>query len=111
MADAPNASSTRPVLKGRHAVFMKKHLAIGLISSCLLVYATKVLVNDKRKEAYAKFYRYVFVMHSINFIVTFSWIMTLCVLIAHFSNYDIDADFHRIRNLGYFQSCAPDGEE
>lgn len=59
MADAPN-SIPRPVLKGRSAQFMKKHLAIGILSSCALVYAVKVLVNDKRKAAYAEFYRYAF---------------------------------------------------
>lgn len=50
-------ASVRPVLKGRHAQFMKKHMAIAVGLSLAGVYLTKVFVNDKRKAAYAEFYR------------------------------------------------------
>lgn len=56
---AQQQSLPRPQLKGRHATFMKKHLAISIGISLVAVYLTKVFVNDKRKAAYAEFYRYV----------------------------------------------------
>lgn len=46
-------------LKGRHATFMKKHLAIGIGMSLLSVYLTKVFLNDKRQAAYAEYYKWV----------------------------------------------------
>lgn len=60
MADAVSSSTNslpRPLLKGRHANFMKKHLAIGIGMSLVSVYLTKVFVNDKRKAAYAEYYK------------------------------------------------------
>lgn len=60
MADAvsnPTNSLPRPVLKGRHATFMKKHMAIAIGTSFIAVYLTKIFVNDKRKEAYAEYYK------------------------------------------------------
>ncbi|XP_031623800.1 cytochrome c oxidase subunit 6C [Contarinia nasturtii] len=77
-----SASLPRPVLKGRHAQFMKKHLAIGIGMSLVSVYLTKVFVNDKRKAAYAEYYK----------------------------NYDIEENFHRIRKLGWFDSCSADDD-
>lgn len=63
MADAVASSSSsslpRPVLKGRHAAFMKKHLAIAIGMSFVSVYLTKIFVNDKRKAAYAEYYKWV----------------------------------------------------
>lgn len=63
MADAVASSSgnslPRPVLKGRHAAFMKKHLGIAIVTSFAAVFLTKVLVNDKRKAAYAEYYKWV----------------------------------------------------
>lgn len=50
-------TAVRPVLKGRHARFMKKHLIIGIGMSLFSVAVTKVLVNDKRKLAYAEYYK------------------------------------------------------
>lgn len=47
----------RPVLKGRHAAFMKRHLMIGIGMSLVSVYLTKVFLNDKRKAAYAEYYK------------------------------------------------------
>lgn len=60
MADSVAKSSSsdfRPQLKGRHALFMKKHLGIGIGLSLVSVFITKILVNDKRKEAYAEYYK------------------------------------------------------
>lgn len=55
----PTAASARPrpQLKGLHANFMKKHLAIGVISSFVAVALAKVLINDPRKKAYAEYYK------------------------------------------------------
>lgn len=50
-------SAARPVLKGRHAVFMKKHLAIGIIYALSCVVAVKFTVNEPRKRAYAEYYK------------------------------------------------------
>lgn len=50
-------SGSRPVLKGRHTQFMKKHLAIALGWSFALVIITKITVNDPRKKAYAEYYK------------------------------------------------------
>lgn len=47
----------RPLLKGHHQAYMKKHLTIGLIISCSLVVATKFLLNEPRKAAYAEYYK------------------------------------------------------
>lgn len=51
------SSGARPVLKGRHAVFMKKHLAIGIIYALTCVVAVKFAVNEPRKAAYAEYYK------------------------------------------------------
>lgn len=51
------SSAVRPVLKGRHEVFMKKHLAIGIIWSLAMVVAVKFSVNEPRKRAYAEYYK------------------------------------------------------
>lgn len=51
------SSGSRPVLKGRHAVFMKRHLAIGIIYSLACVVAVKFTVNEPRKAAYAEYYK------------------------------------------------------
>lgn len=56
-SSTPGSSLPRPLLKGRHANFMKKHLAIGIGMSLVSVYLTKVFVNDKRKAAYAEYYK------------------------------------------------------
>lgn len=50
-------NSLRPVLKGRHAAFMKRHLWIGIGTSLIAVYLAKVFINDKRKAAYAEYYK------------------------------------------------------
>lgn len=52
-----SAEQFRPQLKGRHAFWVKKHMAIGIVVSLAAVWATKILVNDKRKAAYAEYYR------------------------------------------------------
>lgn len=51
------SSLPRPQLKGRHAAFMKRHLFIGIGMSLVSVYLTKIFVNDKRKAAYAEYYK------------------------------------------------------
>lgn len=53
----------RPVLKGRHAAFMKRHLIGAIAFGFFGVAVTKVLVNDKRKLAYAEYYKYVWRGH------------------------------------------------
>lgn len=55
--------TSRPQLKGRHIAHAKKHLLIGIAFAVTTVLITKVAVNDRRKAAYAEFYRY----HSIQF--------------------------------------------
>lgn len=53
------SSIARPVLKGRHQTFMKKHLAIGISYAVACVIFTKLLVNEPRKRAYAEYYKWV----------------------------------------------------
>lgn len=55
-----SSSGPRPLLKGRHTLFMKKHLTIGLAYSFACVILTKLLVNEPRKKAYAEYYKWVF---------------------------------------------------
>lgn len=52
-----SAGGARPLLKGRHQAFMKKHLTIGLIYSCSMVVLVKLLLNEPRKAAYAEYYK------------------------------------------------------
>lgn len=52
-----SASGPAPMLKGRHALFMKKHLSIALIWSFVAVAITKFAVNEPRKQAYAEYYK------------------------------------------------------
>lgn len=52
-----SSSGFRPVLKGRHAVFMKKHLAIAIVYALTCVAAVKFTVNEPRKRAYAEYYK------------------------------------------------------
>lgn len=62
MSDAvasAKGSLPRPVLKGRHLAWMKKHLAIGIGMSFVSVVLTKIFVNDVRKAAYAEYYKWV----------------------------------------------------
>lgn len=47
----------RPMLKGRHAAFMKKHLTIGILYACVWVTIIKFTVNEPRKKAYAEYYK------------------------------------------------------
>lgn len=56
-SSTPSSVRPRPQLKGLHANFMKKHLAIGVISSFVAVALAKVLINDPRKKAYAEYYK------------------------------------------------------
>lgn len=51
------SSLSRPLLKGRHQKFMTKHLAIGIALGCGAVVATKLLLNEPRKAAYAEYYK------------------------------------------------------
>lgn len=51
------SSGSRPMLKGRHAVFMKRHLAIGIVYALTCVVAVKFAVNEPRKAAYAQYYK------------------------------------------------------
>ncbi|XP_031620388.1 cytochrome c oxidase subunit 6C-like [Contarinia nasturtii] len=72
-----SGSGSRPQLKGRHVLFMKKHLSIGIAYALATVIIAKYTINEPRKRAYAEYYK----------------------------NYDIEAEFERIRKLGWFQSC------
>lgn len=51
------SSLARPILKGRHEQFMKKHLTIGILYSFVCVVIAKLAVNDPRKRAYAEYYK------------------------------------------------------
>lgn len=52
-----SAGGPKPQLKGRHALFMKKHLSIGLLYSFSWVMLTYFTVNEPRKRAYAEYYK------------------------------------------------------
>lgn len=57
-ANTPTTSGRpRPVLKGHHAAYMKKHLYIAIGFSVVGMMAAKFLINDKRKQAYAEFHK------------------------------------------------------
>merc|ERR1712198_105353 len=76
-------SLTKPVLRGMLTQQIKKHLIIATGLGFAAVAVWKVAVQNPRKQVYADFYK----------------------------TYDAQAEFDRIRNLGHFQSCRPDGEE
>ncbi|XP_050689348.1 cytochrome c oxidase subunit 6C-1-like [Eriocheir sinensis] len=73
----------KPVMRGLLVAQIKKHLIIASGLSTVAVFAWKFMVQDPRIQAYADFYK----------------------------TYDAQAEFDRMRNLGLFQSCKPDGEE
>ncbi|XP_055305877.1 cytochrome c oxidase subunit 6C-like [Sitodiplosis mosellana] len=75
-----SSGGARPLLKGRHHKFMMKHLSLSIAYAVAWVVLVKFAVNDPRQHAYAEYYK----------------------------NYDIEANFERIRKLGYFQSCPAD---
>lgn len=50
-------ASGRPVLKGRHMAWAKKHLFISIGLAFAGVIAAKLLINEPRKKAYAEFYK------------------------------------------------------
>lgn len=54
-----SSGGPRPVLKGRHQQFMKKHLALGIAYACAWVILVKYTVNEPRKRAYAEYYQWV----------------------------------------------------
>lgn len=49
----------RPVLKGRHNAWVKKHLTGAIVYAFAWVIAVKILVNEPRKRAYAEYYKWV----------------------------------------------------
>lgn len=53
------SNATRPLLKGRHNAWVKKHMAIAIGYSFAWVIAVKLLVNEPRKRAYAEYYKWV----------------------------------------------------
>ncbi|XP_027237079.1 cytochrome c oxidase subunit 6C-1 [Penaeus vannamei] len=73
----------KPVMRGLLTAQIKKHIIISGILSFAAVGVWKTMVQNPRKQLYADFYK----------------------------EYDAMAEFDRIRNLGLFQSCRPDGEE
>lgn len=52
-----STSGARPQLKGRHALFMKKHLTIGILYAFATVLVAKYTINEPRKRAYAEYYK------------------------------------------------------
>merc|ERR1712198_179348 len=76
-------SAATPQLRGLLNKQIGKHLKIAIGLSLGAAVAWKVIINDSRKRIYADYYK----------------------------DYDAQADFERMRNLGLFQSCRPDGEE
>lgn len=52
-----SGGGSRPMLKGHHAAFMKKHLAIGIAYSLICVVVAKFAINEPRKRAYAEYYK------------------------------------------------------
>ncbi|XP_045137579.1 cytochrome c oxidase subunit 6C-1-like [Portunus trituberculatus] len=73
----------KPVMRGLLTAQIKKNLIVATGLSVISVFAWKVFFQAPRKQAYADFYK----------------------------TYDAQKEFDRIRNLGLFQSCRPDGEE
>ncbi|XP_053648785.1 cytochrome c oxidase subunit 6C-1 [Cherax quadricarinatus] len=72
----------KPVMRGLLASQIKRNIIIACGLSIVAATSWKLLVQDPRKRIYAEFYK----------------------------NYDAQAEFDRIRNLGLFTSCKPDGE-
>lgn len=57
-AQVPTQSGRpRPILKGHHTAYMKKHLYIGIAFSLAGMIAAKFLINEPRKRAYAEFHK------------------------------------------------------
>lgn len=54
---ATSSGSSRPVLKGRHMAWAKKHLFIAIAVGFGGVIAAKLLINEPRKKAYAEYYK------------------------------------------------------
>merc|ERR1711874_52658 len=75
-------SASAPKLRGLLEKQIGRHLYVAIGLSIAAALGWKVAINDDRKKVYADFYK----------------------------DYDAMADFDRMRNLGLFQSCRPDGE-
>ncbi|XP_042856264.1 cytochrome c oxidase subunit 6C-1-like [Penaeus japonicus] len=73
----------KPVMRGLLTAQIKKHIIIAGVLSFAAVGVWKSTVQNPRKQLYADFYK----------------------------EYDAMAEFERMRGLGLFQSCRPDGEE
>ena len=57
VAQSSNPFGPRPVLKGHHHAFMKRHLFIGIALSLVGIVVAKYTINEPRKKAYAEFYK------------------------------------------------------
>lgn len=110
------AIAKAPQLKGRHADFMKKHLTIGISLSITMMVLVKFIVNEPRKKGYAEYYKYVSQITAL--ILFISLFLSLNnnlmkfvssdIFCLSYRSYDIEAEFNRIRNAGWFQSCGAD---
>ncbi|KAK3874013.1 hypothetical protein Pcinc_021031 [Petrolisthes cinctipes] len=76
-------SLAKPVMRGMLTAQIKKNLIVATGLSIVTVAAWKYFIQYPRMQKYADFYK----------------------------DYDAQKEFDRIRNLGLFQSCRPDGEE
>lgn len=80
MSEPPPCKYPRPQLRGLLLKQIKRNLTITLPLVAFIGLCYKTLHNDRNKKIYADFYR----------------------------NYDINAEFNKIRNHGLFDSCEPD---
>ncbi|XP_019769302.2 uncharacterized protein LOC109543839 [Dendroctonus ponderosae] len=77
MAGDKVSTYVKPQLRGLLASQIKVNLGVAVVLCTAAAVATKILVNDRRKEIYANFYK----------------------------NYNIDKEFETMRKKGLFDSC------
>ncbi|XP_013874581.1 cytochrome c oxidase subunit 6C [Austrofundulus limnaeus] len=75
-------SLPKPVMRGLLDKRMRFHVAVGAVLSIAAVIAFKYGVVERRKKAYADFYK----------------------------NYDLEKEFNAMREAGVFESVRPSGE-
>ena len=81
--DTITMSLAKPQLRGLLGKQIKFNLTVGISMAVGMALAWKYFVGEPRKKAYRDFY----------------------------ATYDAEKDFERMRALGLFQSCRPDGAE
>merc|ERR1712121_584066 len=77
----PFITMSAPAPRGLLEKQIGRHLKVAIVLSTVAAVGWKLAINDPRKKLYADYYK----------------------------DYDAQADFDRMRNLGLFQSCRPAG--